>query len=275
MSSQNALIKWVSAGLVVVIAAAIGGYLLLKHQPPAAKAPPPPAASTLPAPAASAPEQHPISQAAVTPAQAASTALPALEDSDGMVRDDLSQLSGPAAGKLLIGGSLIQRIVATINALPGRTLPSSALPVRSPGGHFSVDKHADGTVMAPANLKRYAPYVDLFMKTDTQELVSWYVHGYPLFEQAWRQLGMPNSHFNDRLVQVLDLLLKTPVPAQPPKLEGAAGMYRFADPQLENLAIGQKLLLRLGPKQETAALAKLRAIRAALVGRHPASASSS
>jgi len=275
VSNQNALIKWVSAGLVVVIAAAVGGYLLLKHQPPAPKAPPPPAASTVPVPAASAPEQHPISQAAATPAQAATAALPALEDSDGMVRDDLSQLSGAAAGKLLIGGSLIQRIVATINALPGRELPSSALPVRPPRGHFVVDKSNGSVVMAPGNLKRYAPYVDLFMQTDSNELVSWYVHSYPLFEQAWRQLGMPNSHFNDRLVQVLDLLLKTPVPAQPPKLEGAAGMYRFADPQLENLAIGQKLLLRLGPKQETAALAKLRAIRAALVGQHPASASSS
>jgi hypothetical protein len=275
VSSQNALIKWVSAGLVLVIVAAVAGYLVLTRQAPAPKAPPPQATAKAPTPVAPAPPQHPISRVAVAPAHAATAPLPALEDSDSMVRDDLSELTGRATGKMLIGGSLIQRFVATINALPGRELPANALPVTPPKGRFAVDTRDGAIVMAPANAKRYARYVDLFQKADTDKLVAWYVHSYPLFEKAWRQLGYPKSHFNDRLVQVLDLLLKTPVPAQPPQLQGSAGMYHFVDPKLENLAIGQKLLLRLGPKQEKAMIAKLRAIRAALVGQHPAASSSS
>ena len=270
MPNKSLPTHWIVAAVILlVVIVAGGGYLLLhqaRHAPPAQVA----AASTTPAPATTAPpEYHPISQAAVSPAPASTAPLPALDDSDGMVRDAWPAFGGADAGKLLTGGSLIQRIVATINALPGRACRRACCRCTRPSGTFTV-KHnrrrdRDGT----GQRRRYAPYAEPAQQADTQQLVAWYVHSYPLFEQAWRQLGYPNTQFNDRLVQVLDLLLKTPVPAQPPKLEGAAGVYRFADPQLENLAIGQKLLLRLGPTQETAALAKLRAIRAALVGQHP------
>ena len=268
--SKSLPTHWIVAALILLAVIVAGGYLLLhqaKHPAPAPAA----AASTAPAPAATAPapEAHPISEASVSPAPASTTPLPALGDSDGMLRDVLARLGGDGAGKLLVGGSFIQRIVATINALPSDRLPSNVLPVRSPPGSFEVAQADGATVMAPANAHRYARYAKLLEQADAQQLVDWYVHAYPLFQDAWRQLGYPKSQFNDRLVQVLDLLLKTPVPAKAPQLEGADGLYRFVDPQLENLAIGQKILLRLGPAQETAALAKLRAIRAKLVGRHP------
>ena len=269
MPNKSLPTHWIVAAVILLVVIVAGGYLLLhqaRHAPPAQVA----AASTTPAPAATTPpEYHPISEASVSPAPASTTPLPALDDSDGMLRDAMARFGGADAGKLLAGGSFIQRIVATVNALPGQRLSDSVLPVHSPSGTFQV-KHNDGaTVMSPANARRYARYAKLVEHADPQQVVDWYVHAYPLFQDAWRQLGYPKTQFNDRLVQVLDLLLKTPVPAQPPKLEGAAGVYRFVDPQLENLAIGQKILLRMGPAQETAVLARLRAIRAKLVGRHP------
>jgi len=273
--SKSLPTHWIIAALILLVVIAAGGYLLL-HQAhktaPATLA----AASTTPTPAASAPapEYHPISEASVSPAPASTTPLPALDDSDGMLRDALTRLGGADAGKLLVGGSFIQRFVATVNALPGERLPSNVLPLHSPNGSFLVEQQDGATVMAPANARRYARYASLLEQADAQKLVDWYVHAYPLFQDAWRQLGYPKSQFNDRLVQVLDLLLKTPVPVETPQLEGADGLYRFVDPQLENLAIGQKILLRLSPAQETAVLAKLRAIRAKLVGRHPSAAPS-
>ncbi len=266
--STNTTMKWSIAVLVLVVVAAGGAYLLMHRKAPVAPTPTPAVATTAPAPAATV-EQHPISQAAVVPAHAATTPLPALGDSDGMVRDDMAELAGNDMRTLLVANALIPRIVATVNALPGEQLPPNVLPVHAPTGSFIVKQDGDALVMSPDNLKRYHRYAAAFEKVDPQLLVTWYVHDYPLFEEAWRQLGMPNTHFNDRLVDVLDLLLKTPVPAQPPKLEGAGGLYHFVDPQLENLAIGQKILLRLGAPQQTAVMAKLRAIRALLVGQHP------
>jgi hypothetical protein len=40
--------------------------------------------------------------------------------------------------------------------------------------------------------------------------------------------------------------------------------YKYADPKLEALSSGQKLLIRMGPENETAVKAKLRELRAAL-----------
>ena len=42
--------------------------------------------------------------------------------------------------------------------------------------------------------------------------------------------------------------------------------YAFADPSLQALSVGQKAMLRIGPANEAAVKAKLRAIRARLVG---------
>ena len=46
----------------------------------------------------------------------------------------------------------------------------------------------------------------------------------------------------------IDLLLETPEPMQPIQLVRPHVLYKFADPDLEDLSSGQKLLLRMGPE---------------------------
>jgi hypothetical protein len=99
---------------------------------------------------------------------------------------------------------------------------------------------------------------------DAQKVVAWYVHYYPLFQEAYRELGYPDGYFNDRLVAVIDHLLATPDLPQPPALTQAKVLYEYADPALESRSAGQKLLLRSGPDNEAAIKAKLREIRAVL-----------
>ena len=70
---------------------------------------------------------------------------------------------------------------------------------------------------------------------------------YPLFQKAYEQLGYPDAYFNDRLVEVIDHLLEAPVPAEPILLVRPNVLYVFADPELEALSSGQKLMLRMGP----------------------------
>jgi hypothetical protein len=271
--------SWIGA-VVVVLAIVVAGVYLARNAmhpgPPLATAPA--ASASAPASAASAPIRHPIEQAQTGPATASTSALPALDDSDASVAAALAALAGGNdLSSLLVRQQVIARIVATVDALPRHDgLAVFTLPARVPRGAFIVGEANGGTVAGEQNVARYAPYMQIVDAVDPQALVAWYVHAYPLFQQAYRQLGYPKGYFNDRLVVAIDDLLAAPEPAQPPALVRSKAFYVYTDPALESRSTGQKLLLRTGSANEAKIKAKLRAIRTQLTEQdlHPAPASS-
>ena len=100
---------------------------------------------------------------------------------------------------------------------------------------------------------------------DSEALVAIYVHFYPLFQQAYEELGYPSAYFNDRVIDVIDLLLETPEIKGPIRLSQPHVLYTYADPDLEALSAGQKALLRSGQSNVVRVKAKLRELRSALV----------
>lgn len=275
MKRKTNIFAWVVAVVVVIVIIAGAWYLRHARQAPVARTPAV-AASAPPAAAKSAIE-HPIARASSSPAVATSAPLPSLADSDGQVTAALARLGGDAAvGKLLVNRHVIERIVATIDALPRRELGDNILPLQPPAGDFGTATATDGqVVVASSNYARYAPYMQWVRQADVSALVAWYVHYYPLFQQAYRQLGYPHGYFNDRLVAVIDHLLKAPVPAGPVALVKTDKGFAFADSRLEALSAGQKLMLHVGPANEKLIKDKLRAIRAAVTGGNgPAGAAS-
>jgi hypothetical protein len=242
--------------------------------PPATASTSPPASSTAPAPSAAA-ISHPIGEAQSGPASASTAPLPALDSSDASVAQALGALSSGHLASLLIPGQIIPRIVATIDVLPRQGLGTFILPVHTAKGSL-LTSQADGqTVIAAANAGRYAPYMRVVQSADPQALVGWYVREYPLFQSAYEQLGYPKGYFNDRLIEVIDNLLAAPDLAQPAPMVPVKAYYAYADPALESLSVGQKMLLRVGPANEAQIKSKLRAIRAALIEHKPAAAASS
>jgi hypothetical protein len=103
--------------------------------------------------------------------------------------------------------------------------------------------------------------------TDTTVLANTYFRLYPLFQQAYEDLGYPGQYFNDRLVEVIDDMLKAPEIPGPIQLTQPKVFYEYADPKLESLSAGQKLLIRMGPANEAIMKAKLRELRRNLVNR--------
>lgn len=97
---------------------------------------------------------------------------------------------------------------------------------------------------------------------DTAALVSGYARLYPLFQQAYRELGNGDAYFNDRLVEVLDHLLAAPEIAPPIRLVRPKVYWEFREPALEQMSAGHKLMVRMGPAQAARVKAKLREIRA-------------
>jgi hypothetical protein len=187
--------------------------------------------------------------------------LPTLDDSDGYFRLELVNIYGSRLDELLGREALIEKFVATIDNLPRSHVAERLRPVGSIAGPFLVETDGDVTIISPENFERYAFLADLFVNADMDAIEDVYRRYYPLFQQAYVALGYPNGYFNDRVVEVIDHLLTTPSPAEPLQLSRPHVLYELADPDLEALSSGQKLLLRMGDSNATKvkdALARLR-----------------
>jgi len=195
----------------------------------------------------------------------AARSLPSLDKSDGPVRKRLADLFGAGAVKAFFNArNIIQRVVVTLDNVTGRQLPLRFVPVKPVGGQFRVTEKRGQLYLSPNNFKRYAPYIRLAEAVDGEALVGLYVRFYPLFQQAYESLGY-KGYFNDRLVAVLKSLLDTPEVQGPVKLVQPSVYYKYADPHLESLAAGQKILLRMGTDNARRIKAKLRELRQALM----------
>jgi len=220
------------------------------------------------APVAEPEVKHPIEAAP----GAEAIPLPALADSDRATTQELANLLGAdSLLRYVVPQDLVRRIVVTVDNLPRKTYAQRLSPVMPVAGAFAVDGKGGSTTIGAANAKRYAGMVKVLESVDAKALVAAYVRFYPLFQEAYRELGYPKGHFNDRLVETLDLLIATREPSGPVALAQPKVLYEFANPELEALPAGQKVLLRMGPENAARVKAKLREIRA-LVARDGAAA---
>jgi hypothetical protein len=134
-------------------------------------------------------------------------------------------------------------------------------------GEFTVVDKEQGKVIAAENAARYVPYVRAFDALDSQMAVAAYRRWQPLFQSAYRQLGYPDSQFNDRLLVVIDHLLAAPTPPEPLAVQFNGVLYEFVDPALQSASVGHKLMLRMGADNARTFKRKLKRIRALLIAK--------
>ena len=222
-----------------------------------------PIPETPPAPPAAEPGAAP--EADRQPRAEQAPPLPPLDDSDARVHGELARLfPGQRIAEQLNLDRIVRRFAVTVDNLPSAKLPRKQLSARPVPGRFGVSGEGDTLYLTPGNFSRYTAFVQLVESVDTEQLVSLYVGLYPLFQQAYEELGYPSAYFNDRLIDVIDHLLDAPEINEPVRLVRPKVLYEFADPQLEALSAGQKTLIRVGPDNASRLKAKLRELRAAL-----------
>ncbi len=189
--------------------------------------------------------------------------LPVLDQSDNAIRASLAEIADePSFDDIQLSKDLIRHLVVTIDNLPRRQLAARLLPLKPPTVPFQTRGQGDVVSLSPANYARYGRYIRLAQAIDSKRVAGIYVRYYPLFQQAYAELGYPKRHFNDRLVEVIDHLLAAPDVQQPVNLIRPKVLYEFEDPELQELSVGQKLLIRMGPENAAAMKAKLREVRA-------------
>jgi len=220
-----------------------------------------------PAPAAEPAIRHPVESI-----DAPENPLPPLAESDGALRDALAALLGRQQPDFVILENIIHRIVATVDNLPRDYVAPPLMPAKPVPSLPITVKNGENLALSAKNAERYRPYVRLAEAVPVNAAVALYVRFYPLFQEQYEKLGYPGKYFNDRVVEVIDHLLATPEIEGPLRLVQPRVLYEFADPMLETLSAGQKILLRMGRANQLKIKAKLRELRQKLVSMAPTSA---
>jgi hypothetical protein len=256
---------------LVVVGAAIGGYFYYTKS----RAPAPPAAKTALPAQAPAPAAPSVANPIPNDADAARPALPTLDESDVPLHAALAKLgNAKAVDQFLVPENLVRNIVVTVDNLPRTKTAVERRPIKPTPGTALVASSGDDITLSDENYARYAPFISFVQSTDAKQLSTLYFHYYPLFQEAYENLGYPDKYFNDRLVEVIDHLLATPTPTGPVKLTQPRVFYEYADPKLEALSAGQKTLLRMGNANAAQMKKKMREFRA-LIAKGPLPAETS
>jgi hypothetical protein len=261
---MNENVKYGAAGAAVV-ALSIGAVIYISQRSPDVPKPLPPVARTAPAPA---PDEDTVKYP--VPVAAPAEPLPKLDESDGPMLGALSDVFGKTqAAQYVVADGIVRKIVVTVDNLTAVKVAERLRPVRPVTGKFAVAGTEDAPTLDPVNYDRYKPMVQLIQSVDEDKLLAMYKRYYPLFQDAYENLGHPPKYFNDRLVEVIDHLLATPDLKEPIALTQPNVLYEYADPKLESLSAGQKVLIRMGSANAAVVKDKLRKLRVKLVEQKP------
>jgi len=196
--------------------------------------------------------------------------LPSLDASDAFVRPLVEGLSSnPRLAAWLVNDHLVERFVTVVDNVARGESPRLQVPFLVPEQGFAVAEEDGGTVIAEESFRRYDLLTAVVTSLDTDGAVRLYRDLAPLFEEAYGELGNPDT-FEDALVKAIDGLLAVEVPEGEIALRQRVNAYAFANPKLESLSPAAKHLLRLGPYNAREVQAKLLAFKTALALTRPA-----
>ncbi len=293
---------WIWVILVVVAAGLVAAaWMLMKPDPrrgaPGAISSAPKAGATPPVPVAAA-DSAQTSAGSAAPDAGAGAALPApggaaatpgaprfpierVLGADAPLDPATASLDGAASDKAIVSAladfpgreqllkfvlpaDIVQKIVLTIDNLPGDSMSMQYRAVTAMPGAFVVERRDGEPVIGARNARRYDAFVAFASGLDARRLVAVYKRFYPQFQKTFRSIGYPDGHFNDRLVQAIDDLLAAPTPAGALFLDQPRVLYEYAESSLERRSVGQRMMIRVGPEHAAKLKAKLREIRALL-----------
>jgi hypothetical protein len=266
--------SWAAIIAAVLTAAGVGG--LYWYQQRSQPLPPTPtAAAPVPAPAAPPPASEPMIRHPLPTEPAASQPAPlaSIDPANpwpGVANDLVGRGN---ATRFVALDDFARRLAVTVDNLPRPHAAPRLWPVHPTPGRFSVVGDGEARSIAPTNPARYAPLVGVIANLDARRAAAYYVQLYPRLQKAYEEIGYPGKYFNDRVVDVIDHLLATPEPAEPLaitllEVKGEVPSaqpwlrYEFADPALQGLSSGQKLMLRVGSAHRAVLKTKLRELRA-------------
>lgn len=193
-------------------------------------------------------------------------ASPTPQEEDDILRQQLGIAGADANLSALVSNeNALEVSAALIDGMSRGVLMRKRLPIDPPKQKFEVDENADVLYMSRNNFTRYNSYADSIASLNSEILVNSFHTLRPLYEGAYKQLGLAPEDFDNAVIRTLDIILATPEIEGPIELERKSVMYTYADPVLEDLPPLQKLLLRMGPENVRRIKHKAQTIRDGLL----------
>ncbi|MCR4574571.1 MAG: DUF3014 domain-containing protein [Lentisphaeria bacterium] len=143
------------------------------------------------------------------------------------------------------------RCVKAVDAIAAGKRPVEPFDFLKPTTPFSAMKNAAGLlVVAVESIARFQEPADVFASIDTKAAADLFTELEPALNVLFHTLGYPEEiTFRDKLTEACTIILETPVMEGEAELEHVAGqLYKYTNPQLEELQPVQKLIMRLGEK---------------------------
>jgi len=177
-------------------------------------------------------------------ALADSSSLPALNQSDPWLRDELQDVALP-----WLAETELVRTAATIleNASRGE-VPRKFLQFLAPEGRFQVRRSGSRFLTDAQSYKRYTPFVDTLERLEPSRAADMFRTMEPLLSEAVGELGETGVSPRELAFDALDIALETPRVDENAVLRRPKVVYTYADETLEGLKPLQKQLLRMGPE---------------------------
>jgi len=198
--------------------------------------------------------------------------LPLLNESDDVMQGVLARIYEPARlVQIFIFTEFVRHVVVIVDNLTAKKLPRRFVFTHRPDTSFIVSKSTieDEYFLDRKNFERYRRFLHFSNAVSNQQLASIYVRYYPLFQEAYEELGYPGRYFNDRVIEIIDHLMQTPDIIEPIRLIQPKVYYLFADPDIEKLSVGQKILIRIGSENAEQLKIRLKDLRSILTTLDP------
>lgn len=182
-----------------------------------------------------------------------------LDESDDLVRKLAGELSShPKLAMWLMSEELIRKFVAAVDNIANGQSPGPQIDFFKPDGDFKVFEEVGEYFLDPESYQRYDLVAEVFVSLDPKGCVTLYKQLKPAIQEAYKDLGYPDTEFDNTLKKALMELLKVPVVKQNIQLEKKVVTYTMVDNDLESLSSAQKHLLRVGPDNVRVIQGKLR-----------------
>jgi hypothetical protein len=204
-------------------------------------------------------------EGAATPLVQEANPLPALEESDALIREMAGGLSPRSELRAwLMAPDLVRRFVAGVANVADGESPREQLLFLAPEERFRVVQREGRLVADPGSHARYDIAADVFASLNVPTAVRAYRLLKPLFEEAFADLGLPEGSFEEALGRAIHELLQAPRIEAAVELQRVGNYYEYPDEELEGLSPAQGHLLRMGPRNAARIQEKLREIQRGL-----------
>ena len=191
--------------------------------------------------------------------------LPGLDVSDAFVGGLVAALSAhPDLATWLVSDDLVRRFVVVVDNIAEGRNPSQHVTFMRPDTGFRVTGGDASATIDPRTYQRYDMHAQIVDSFDTQGTAELYLTLESLMDEAYVELGYPDTRFRDTFTRAITHLLDTPVVDEPPAVVRRGPFYEHLDGSLEALTPVQKQLIGMGPENMRTVQAKLLAISRAI-----------